>query len=89
MDEGFKWSHTASDTCIGPSSLLKIASSMGMFLEVVIWARNYTFGHYARLLVSRESFAFNVEVVYELFPNFCSHYQIIIHLVSTCRWLYP
>jgi len=63
----------------------------------------HIFGHYARILVDmdfsrkffyeivveREGYAFPVEVVYERIPDFCTHYQIIGHGVTTCRWLYP
>lgn len=40
-------------------------------------------------MVNMEGFTFNVEVVYEWLPIFCSHCQIIMHHVSTCSWLHP
>lgn len=41
------------------------------------------------VLVEWESYAFNVEVVYERMPMFCTHCRIIGHNVSYCKWLHP
>jgi len=60
-------------------------------------------GHYARSLadidfsrkffhefmVEREGFSFNVEVVYERLPDFCSHCQTLRNDINNCCWLYP
>jgi hypothetical protein len=39
--------------------------------------------------VEREEYAFNVEVIYEWMPDFCSHYKSIGHNDNNCCWLYP
>jgi hypothetical protein len=61
------------------------------------------FGHYARILVDmdlsqqvfdevmveREGYAFNVNVIYERLPEFCSHCKIIGHSIAACKWVHP
>jgi len=80
-------------------TLLEIASAIGTPLVIDENTRNRLFGHYARvlvdidlsertfnhILVEREGFAFNVEVVYEKQPLFCKICNKIGHKIHHCN----
>jgi len=84
-------------------TLREIASVVGTPLLIDNATTKRIIGHYARILVdmdfsrkiyheitvAREVYAFNIEVVYEWLPDFCTHSQNIGHDVFACRWLFP
>jgi hypothetical protein len=84
-------------------TLFEIASAIGTPLSLDDATRNRAFGHYARILVDvdlsrrlfdevvveREGYAFKLAVVYERLPSFCTHCQVIGHMIASCNWIHP
>jgi len=84
-------------------TLREIASALGTPLLINSATSKRIYGHYACILVDmdfsrqifheitveREGYAFQVEVAYEWFPDYCTHCHTIGHDISSCRWLYP
>jgi len=76
--------------------LREIFGAVGKPLITDSATQNHHFGHYARVLVNMDlskhifedilveidGYAFNVEVIYECWPQFCSHCDIIGHNLS-------
>jgi hypothetical protein len=36
-----------------------------------------------------EGYTFNLGIVYERLPKFCSHCKVIGHNIAVCKWLHP
>jgi len=84
-------------------ALCEIAGAVGTPLIIDNATTKQHFGHYDRVLVdldiSRkifhevmvegEGYAFNVEVIYEWMPDFCSYCKSIGHGVNNFRSLHP
>jgi hypothetical protein len=83
-------------------TLFEIVSAIGMPLSLDETTQHRAFGHYARILVDvdlsrrlfdeivveHEGYTFKLAVVYERLPSFCSHCQVIGHMIASCNWIH-
>lgn len=90
------WEHWRERT------LREIARAIGTPLIIESATQYRHFGHYAKVLididiskhifdeiiVERDGFDFQVEVIYKRLSLFCSHCCIIEHNLSNCKWIH-
>lgn len=83
-----------------PNILFEISGGIGVPISLDDATVNWSFGHYARvlvdlnlagrmhdqILVEREGFAFFVGIEIERMPLFCSHCTVIGHSVDQCKF---